>query len=277
MGSTSPDVDVWSVSPLALERLGGRLPEHDVAAVRRAHLRDVLLVLLGGALEILLEARDLLRERGDRILEREHVLDAREAQTELAREALDAGEPLEVGIRVEARAARRAPRPHEAPSLVQPQRLRVHADEGRGDPDHVLGGLGGHAAPATATPAFRSSSSRGFGPLRSASLSSTSRCAFVSFFGTTILTRARRLPLRSPSPAIGAPRPLPRSITPSLVPAGTFSRTDSPSGVGTSIVAPEAASTKSTGTSTMTSSPRRVKIGDASTETCTKRSPNGPP
>ena len=72
-------------------------------------------------------------------------------------------------------------------------------------------------------PALRSRSSRGFGPSRSANLSSASRCAFVSFFGTTILTRASRLPRRFGSPAIGAPRPLTRSSTPSLVPAGTFS------------------------------------------------------
>ena len=63
-------------------------------------------------------------------------------------------------------------------------------------------------------------------------------------------------------PPIGAPRPLTRSITPSPVPPGTFSFTVSPSGVGTSMVAPTAASTNSTGTSTIRSSPRRVKTGD---------------
>src|SRR6476661_9463404 len=88
----------WLVPSLALERLRGWLPDDEVAPVGRAHMRDVLLVLLVRALELALEARDLLAERRDDVLEGEHVLDAREAQAELARQPLDPSEPLEVGI-----------------------------------------------------------------------------------------------------------------------------------------------------------------------------------
>src|SRR3712207_7983177 len=45
--------------------------------------------------------------------------------------------PLEVGVRVEARVAGRALRPHEPLRLVHAKRLRVHADELGGDGDHV--------------------------------------------------------------------------------------------------------------------------------------------
>src|SRR6185437_6273603 len=119
-----------------------------------------------------------------------------EAQPELAREPLDAAQAREVVVGVETRSARRPLRSYEATCLVQPQRLRVHADERCRDSDHVLGGVLAHATSAVATPALRSSSSRGFGPLSAASRSSASRCALVSFFGTTMRTRASRFPRR---------------------------------------------------------------------------------
>ena len=69
---------------LVLERLRRRLPEHQLAPVGGAHLRDVLLVPALGTVELALEPRDLLAEGRDDILEGEHVLDAGEAEPELA-------------------------------------------------------------------------------------------------------------------------------------------------------------------------------------------------
>src|SRR5205823_6162507 len=67
----------------------------------------------------------------------QHELHAGEVQAELRRQPLDDPQPLDVGLGVEPGAAGRALRPHEALRLVDPQRLRVHADELGGDADHV--------------------------------------------------------------------------------------------------------------------------------------------
>jgi hypothetical protein len=82
-----------------------------------------------------------------------------------------------------------------------------------------------------------------------------SRSAFVSFVGTERRTRASTSPLPPPF-SFGAPRPRMRISLPSWVPAGIFSDTG-PSGVGTSTLAPRAASANVTGTLTTRSAPRR--------------------
>ena len=71
------------------------------------------------------------------VLEAEHELDAGEVEAEVGRQLLDQLEPLDVGVRVEARVAGGALRVDEPLLLVDAQRLRVHADDVGGDADHV--------------------------------------------------------------------------------------------------------------------------------------------
>src|SRR5919205_2583986 len=104
--------------------------EDEVAPVLPVHLRDLLLKLS-------LEPRDAPPEPLDLVAEREDGLDAGEVEPELGREPLDEPQPLEVALRVEPRVPRRALRPDEPLLLVDPERLRVHADELGGDADHV--------------------------------------------------------------------------------------------------------------------------------------------
>ena len=73
------------------------------------------------------------------------------------------------------------------------------------------------------------------------------------------------------------PRPLTRSTRPDGVPAATLSLTGSPPSVGTSMVAPSAASVKVIGTVTRKFSPSRVNTGCGFTATCTTMSPLSPP
>jgi hypothetical protein len=73
------------------------------------------------------------------VLEPQHVLDAREVEPELGREPLDEPQPLDVGLRVHARATGRAGGPDEAFRLVHAQRLRMEAGEVGRDRDHVEG------------------------------------------------------------------------------------------------------------------------------------------
>jgi hypothetical protein len=84
-------------------------------------------------------------------LEREHALDAGEVQPELARHLLDAAQTLDVLLRVQARALRRALRLDQAARLVHAQRLRVHLRElgGDGDHEHAAAALDGDARDAT--------------------------------------------------------------------------------------------------------------------------------
>src|SRR6185295_16137854 len=223
--------------------------------------------------ELLLELGDPRLQARQRVLEREHVLDARMVEPERRGERLDALQPCEVGVGVEPPAPGRSARHDQAPGLVEAQRLGVHADELGCHGDGVLRRLVDHVASA----ARANRSARGSSPSRAANFSSASFWARLSLCGTEMCTRASRSPRLPESPFLGAPRPRARSRTPSAVPALSLSRTRSPSGAGTSIVAPAAASLKSTGTSTTRSSPRRVKIGEGSTVTCTKRSPAGAP
>src|SRR5581483_3406801 len=86
----------------------------------------------------------------------------------------------------------------------------------------------------------RNASSRGSSRETFWRFSSASRSAFVSFVGTVSATFAIRSPRPEPF-SFGAPRPLIFSSFPSCEPAGIFSVTG-PSGVGTSTLAPSAAS-----------------------------------
>src|SRR5205085_6649975 len=80
------------------------------------------------------------------------------------------------------------------------------------------------------------------------SCSIASRSFLDSFFGTVRRRRASRSPRPLPS-SFGAPCPRMRSSWPSWAPGFTFNDSRSPNGVGTSTVAPSAASAYVTGTS----------------------------
>ena len=76
------------------------------------------------------------------VLEAEHLLDAGEVEPELGGQPLDQPQPLDVDLRVEARAAWSPARAHEPLRLVQAEGLRMHADEVGRDGDHVAGPIG---------------------------------------------------------------------------------------------------------------------------------------
>ena len=154
-------------------------------------------------------------------------------------------QPLEVGLGVEARVPGGALRADEALLLVHAQRLRVHADELGGDGDHVA--RAGRPS-CEAPPPFEL--------LERARAPSCSR-----FFGTVDAHAREQVALAAALRASARRGPCMRSSLPSSEPAGTFSETV-PSGVGTSTVAPSAASGYVTGTSTTRSAPRRSYSGE---------------
>src|SRR5947209_4505976 len=219
-------------------RQPAQVVDHELVPVLLVHFLDLVA-------ELALEPGDPAVQPLHLIAQAKHGLDAREIEPELGREALDQSQTLEVALGVEPRVPGRPLRPHEPLLLVDPQRLRVHADDLGGDADHV------------ARPVVHQLKSMSRGLPRSAFCSSTSasRSAFVSFFGTSIRIRASTSPLPEPE-SFGAPRPRMRSSFPSSEPAGTFSVTG-PSGVGTSTFAPSAASLNVTGTLTTRSASRR--------------------
>ena len=104
--------------------------EDEVAAVVAVYVVHVLL-------QLPLQLFDLRVRAAQLVLEPQDELDAGEVEAELRRQPLDDPQPLDVGLRVEARAAGRALRPDEPLRLVHAQRLRMHADELGGDADHV--------------------------------------------------------------------------------------------------------------------------------------------
>src|SRR5438132_3391746 len=111
--------------------------------------------------------------------------------------------------------------------------------------------------------ASRGSSCEAF---RSSSIAS--RSFFDSFFGTVRRRRASKSP-RPPPFSFGAPWPRILSSCPSWEPGFTFNEMRSPYGVGTSTVAPRAASAYVTGTSITRSEPRRSKSFDGVTRVTT--------
>src|SRR5918992_4085964 len=149
----------------------------------------------------------------------------------------------------------------------------MHPDKLGGYPDHVHRTLSEAHDLTFLKRSSLTSSSRS-----SARASRISRSRRLSFFGTTTPTRTMRSPFCSPLFFVfGAPAPLTLNCLPSCVPAGNLTFTVPPPGLGTSICAPSAASTKLTGTSTTRSSPRRLKTGCSAPRVTTKRSPAGPP
>jgi len=104
-------------------------------AKRPGHARCISCHIAGTPLR--LQPLDLGVRLAQLVLEPQHELDAREVQPELGREALDDAQPLDVRLAVQAGAARRARRAHEALRLVQAERLRMHADELGRDADHL--------------------------------------------------------------------------------------------------------------------------------------------
>src|SRR4051794_15509 len=85
-------------------------------------LRDLRLELACAAVEALDPALHAL----ELPLELEDLLDTREVEAELRRHLLDAAQALDVVLRVQARALRRALGLDEAARLVHAQRLRMH-------------------------------------------------------------------------------------------------------------------------------------------------------
>src|SRR5262245_39824744 len=173
----------------------GRLVvEHEVALVRAVDGGDL-------RAELPLEALHAGAQPEHLVLQTEHLLDAREVEADLRRQLLDEPETLDVPVGVEPRAARSPGGPDEPLRLVQPKGLRMHADELRGDGDHVPRPVGHQPASA--------SRSRGFSRDTFWYPSSASRSAFDSFFGTVTLTRASRSPRPEPL-RWGTPRPFTR-------------------------------------------------------------------
>src|ERR687893_1294085 len=149
----------------------------------------------------------------------------------------------------------------------------MHPDKLGGYPDHVHRTLSEAHDLTFLKRSSLTSSSRS-----SARASRISRSRRLSFFGTTTPTRTMRSPLSDPPRLVlGAPAPLTLNCFPLWVPAGILSLTVPPPGLGASISAPKAASTKLTGTVTTKSSPFLLKTGCSLTRVTTKRSPAGPP
>src|ERR1700712_2631146 len=210
-------------------------------------------------------------ERGDLVLQLQDAADALQAHT-LGAQPRDLPQLHHIAHRIAPRLAGGALRAHQGESVVLAQRLRVHARELRGDRDREDGVVGIHGYSAFARCRI---SARGFSfgcsfwNASRASLASGLRCA-----GTATTTVASRSP---PPLAVVTPRPLTRSTRPDGVPGATLSFTGSPPRVGTSMVAPSAASVKVTGTSTRRLSPSRSKTGCLRTVTVSVRSPAVPP
>src|SRR6056297_643392 len=95
------------------------------------------------------------------------------------------------------------------------------------------------------------------------------------FCGTATSTVTRRSPFLPSLPRMPLPRT--RKVRPLEVPAGIFTVTEPPRGVGTATCAPRAASENVTGTVTVTLLFLRPKTGWSLTCTVTNRSPAGPP
>ncbi len=188
------------------------------------------------------------------VLEPEHVLDAGEVEPELGRQPLDQSQPLEVGLGVEARVARRCASGGRAPSARRSAasagacrrgRRRRRSCSGAGRPSRRLLPFRQSARAARPSPFEQPAIALRRSLLRSASS------------GTSAASSARQRRIALSALQLGARR-WPRISAACRPPSrrGTFSET-APSGVGTSTSAPSAASARVTGTSTTRSAPRR--------------------
>src|SRR5215217_5192043 len=247
--------------------------QHDLSFVGAVHLRDRPFVLQLPSSQLRAQLAALCLEPGYPPLEVKHLPDPSEVHPRLLGQLLDVAPELDVLLGVQPRVLYALSRAEQALLFVHPQGLRVHPDKLRGDPDHEHRPLA-----QIHDPTFLKSSPLMSSSLSSARVSSISRSRFLSFLGTTSRVRTMRSP-RSPlrARAFGAPAPRTLNCLPSCVPAGNRNFTVPPPGRGSSISAPSAASTKLTGTSTMKSSPRRLKTECSATCVTTNRSPVAPP
>src|SRR3984885_6079775 len=112
-----------------------------------AHLLELFGELDLGMKRLHLELLDSRVHLLELLLEREHALDACEVEPGVARHLLDASQPLDVLVRVQARALGRALGLDQPARLVHAQRLRVHLGKlgGDGDHEHATAGLDGDA------------------------------------------------------------------------------------------------------------------------------------
>src|SRR5690606_7211681 len=208
-------------------------------------------------------------ERRDLIFQLQDATDAFQVQP-LGRQSRDLAKLHDIPHRVAARLAGRALRAHETEPVVLAKRLRMHAGQLRRDGDREEGRRLVHHPRA-----FAMSSSRGFSAGSNAANSSSFFFASPErWLGTTMCTVASRSPVDF---AVATPRPFTRSTRPLGVPGATRKRTGAPSSVGTSIVAPRAASVKVTGTSTRRLAPSRSNTGCGRTAIVSTRSPGSPP
>jgi drug/metabolite transporter (DMT)-like permease len=172
-----------------------RLVADDLGLDRALHglqAGDLALQLLRAPLELADAALHPL-ELG---FELEHALDAREVHPVGGGESLDAAQPLDVRVRVQARALRRALGLDQAARLVHAQRLGVHVGELGRDGDHedtalAVDGCAHPCAPHGHHPraASRRICSRGLPFMTLESSSTARRCSAESSPGTSITKR----------------------------------------------------------------------------------------
>src|SRR5436309_4095297 len=110
--------------------VGGRLPRDEVTAILAMDLADRRAHLAFHAVQPATHALDL-------VLQLQHLLHAGQVQAELVRQLLDEAEPVQIGLGIQSRVARRSLRPDQPLALVDAKRLRVHADEISRHGDHV--------------------------------------------------------------------------------------------------------------------------------------------
>src|SRR5919199_1373041 len=178
------------------DELGRRLVRHELGLERAPHAVDLLLHLLAHLAAAALERLEAPRRALELLLEREHALDAGEVQPELVRHLLDAPQAVDVGLRVQARAPRRALGLDQAARLVHPQRLRMHGGELGRHRDHedAAVAVDRHASrPASShhepPRACANSFARGLPFMTCESLSTASDCSVLRLAGTSMTKR----------------------------------------------------------------------------------------
>src|SRR4051794_30100842 len=123
--------------PRRYQRVAGLLVRDELVLERAPHPVELLGHRLLEPLGLLLERPHPAAHPLDLLLELEDLLDAGEIHAELGRELLDAPQPVDVLLRVEARVLRRALRLDQPARLVDPRRWGVPPGEPRRDGDHV--------------------------------------------------------------------------------------------------------------------------------------------
>src|SRR6218665_2294249 len=211
-------------------------------------------------------------KRSDLVLKIKHAADALETHT-LARKLGNLAKLCDVAYRVPARTAARAGRGNQTQPVVLPKGLRMHPRQlgSNRDDKHRTRCIHESLYPR----ALARRSSRGFSSGScSANSASLTEAPADMCVGTTMTTSARRSPVLF---AAATPRPFTRRMRPLGVPGATLSLTGTPPRVGTSIVAPSAASTNVTGTLTLRLSPSRSNPGCWRPRPVSRRSPASPP